>query len=81
MTNFQLKYIINTGESSLSDSLWTTCSARSESLAVDREKWESQSTASNSLMRVIKKGLYLASCRCPMQKITKEETELLAIRL
>ena len=39
MTNFQIRYL-NTGESSLSDSLWTTCSSRSESLAVGTEKWE-----------------------------------------
>lgn len=39
MTNFQITYL-NTGESPLSDSLWTTCSSQSESLGVGTEKWE-----------------------------------------
>lgn len=39
MTNFQIRYL-NTGESSLSDSLSITCSFQSEPLAVCREKWE-----------------------------------------
>lgn len=39
MTDFQIRYP-NTGESSLSDSLWTTCSSQSEALAVGAEKWE-----------------------------------------
>lgn len=38
MTNFQIRYL-NTGESSLSDSLSVTCSFQSESLAVGTEKW------------------------------------------
>lgn len=39
MTNFQIRYP-NTGESSLSDSLWTTCSSQSEALTVGTEKLE-----------------------------------------